>query len=209
VALVLTDSQAAFFGVAAGVLAWPFIRLARFLSPILVVLILVVSSLALVSVLELQSTDGFLTRALAVTGYPYDNLSGRMALLETRFGAIADHPLTGVGLGQIGKYVDYMTGTDSGIVSHFTPIGILAETGVLGLLAVSFILIAFLRIMWGNAALNLANNSGWLQLNEGLTMAFIGIMVFGLAHDIQTNRTLWLVLALIVSLKPACLSDER
>jgi len=76
----------------------------------------------------------------------------------------------------------------------------------LGLLAVSLALIAFLRIMRENTALDLDRNLGWLQLNEGLTMAFIGTIIFGLAHDIQTNRTMWLILALIVSLKPASLS---
>jgi O-antigen ligase len=205
-ALVLANSQGAYLATLVGVLAWPFIRLSKSLGPILVALVIVVSTIALASALEFQSPDSYISRTLSVIGYDTDRLPLRMALMKTRFQMIADHPIIGVGLGQAGKYTDYLTGRNESVGSHFTPVGILVETGVLGLLAVSVIMIAFLRIMKENTTLNLDRDSGWLQLNEGLTVAFIGMYVFGLAHDIQTNRTMWLILALIVGLKPASLA---
>ena len=205
-ALVFADSQGAYLAVASGVLAWPFIRLSKRLSLILVVLVLVVSGIVLASVLEFQSPDSHLARMLSAIGYNPEQFPKRIALIESRFQAISDYPIIGVGIGQAGRYTDYLTGRDEGVVSHFTPVGILAETGILGLLAVSVTMMAFLRIMAENTRLDLDGDSGWLQLNEGLTIAFIGMYVFGLAHDIQTNRTLWLILALIVSLKPASFS---
>jgi|GEM_PF-6831539 len=200
-ALVLADSKMAYLAVAAGVLAWSVIRVFKPLGPILVIFIIVVSSIALSSALAFQDPNSVLAHMLPVRDW-----SARMGLLEAHLQTIYDHPIIGVGLGQLGEYVSYMTGDNQVVDSHYTQVGIVAETGVLGLLAVSLALIAFLRIMRENTALDLDRNLGWLQLNEGLTMAFIGTIIFGLAHDIQTNRTMWLILALIVSLKPASLS---
>ena len=197
-ALVLADSKGAYLAVAAGVLAWPVIRVSKPLGPILVIFVVLVSSIALFTPLAFQDPGSFLTRVLPVRDW-----SGRMGLLNSHLQVLSDHPIIGVGLGRLGEYVCYMTGDDQVVDSHYTQVGIGAETGVLGLLAVSLALIAFLRIMRENTALDLDRNLGWLQLNEGLTMAFIGMIIFGLAHDVQTNRTMWLILALIVSLKPA------
>lgn len=206
-ALVLADSQGAYLAVVAGVLAWPFIRLSKRLGPILVSFVLLASILAPVGALAFSITPGsILNRALNLIGYEQSRIAGRLALMEIRFQTVSDHPITGVGIGQAGKYLDYVTGGLEDTASHFTALGILTELGLSGLLAVSIVLVGFLRIMRENTNLNLDRDSGWLQLNEGLTIAFIGMLSFGLTHDIQTNRTVWLILALIVSLKPAFLS---
>jgi hypothetical protein len=206
-ALVLTDSQGAYLAVAAGVLAWPFIRSSKHFGPILVIFVLLVSILAPVGALASGiNPNSILNRALNLIGFEQSRISGRLALMEIRFQTISDHPITGVGIGQAGKYTAYVTGSVEGAASHFTALGILTEMGLLGLLAVSIVLAGFLRIMRENTNLNLDRDSGWLQLNEGLTIAFIGMLIFGLTHDIQTSRITWLILALIVSLKPAFLS---
>jgi len=206
VALALADSQGAYLGVAAGVFTWLYIRISKRLRPLFVIFNLLVLSIVVASALGYQDPDAILTRALTSIGFEQRRIPARLALLDNQFRTTSDNPITGVGIGQVGPYVAYLSGTDKASASHVTPLGILAETGILGILAVSMILVALLRVMRENATLKLAKDSGWGQLNEGLTIAFIGMLVFGMTHDVQTNRTMWLIMALIVSLKPAFLS---
>jgi hypothetical protein len=206
VALVLADSQGAYLAVTAGVFTWIYLRVSKRLRPLLMICILLVLSIVVAGALNSPDPDAFLNRALASIGFEQSRIPARLALLNARFQTISEYPITGVGIGQAGKYVAFSSGTDEASASHVTPLGIFAETGVLGILAVSIILITLLRIVRENVTLNPAQDTGWVQLNEGLIMAFIGMLVFGMTHDIQTNRTMWLIMTLIVSLKPALLS---
>lgn len=205
-ALVLTDSQAAYLGVMAGLVAWPLLMLSKRLSPWLVIAVMLISSLVIVSVVELQTSNSVLERGLVAIGYKSTRIPKRLALLESRLQTIEQRPLTGVGVGQIEQYVLETTAVDHAAGAHFTPLEIVAETGLLGLSAVALIVLAILQIMQANMRLPFPPGSGWLPIHHGLTMALVGLLVFGLAHDIQTSRTLWLILTLIVGQKRAFLA---
>jgi hypothetical protein len=206
-ALIMADSQGAILALVSGLLAWPFVRLSRRIGPILVVAVLLVSILAPIAAVSFSTNPGsVLSNGLNLIGFEQSRISGRVALIRLRFETISEHPFVGIGIGQAGKYTEYVTAGADDAASHFTALAILTETGVLGLLAVLVVLMVFLGIMLENTKLDLGKESGWLQLNEGLTLAFIGMLVFGLTHDVQTSRTLWLVLALLVAFKPAFLS---
>jgi hypothetical protein len=206
VALVFADSQGAYLAVAAGVLAWPYFSGPKRLRPIWVISFLVVLSIAVGSTLGFQAPGALFNRALTSIGFEQRRIPERLALFSGQLQMVSDHLITGVGIGQAGPYAAALAGSDEGTGSHLTPLGIFAEVGLLGILAVSMILVALLAIIRENMRLNPARDSGWRQLNEGLIIAFIGMLVFSLTHDVQTNRTMWLIMALLVSLKPAFLS---
>jgi hypothetical protein len=215
VALVFADSQGAYLGVAAGVLVWLYFRASKRLRPLLVISFLVVLSIAAGSALGFQAPDALLNRGLTSIGFEQRRIPDRLALLDSQVRMVSDHLITGVGVGQAGPYAAALEGSDHAAGTHFTPLGIFAEVGLLGMLAVLMILVALLAIIRENLKLNpvqdfgsarSAFRTGWSQLNQGLIIAFIGMLVWGLTHDVQTNRTMWLIMALIVSLKPAFLS---
>jgi O-antigen ligase len=145
-------------------------------------------------------------RGLVAIGYQSARVPRRIELLKERLETITAHPITGVGIGQIKTY-SIETEADTVHGAHFTPLEIIAETGVLGLMAVIIIILVYLRFLQENTAFALSRDSGWLQLSEGLVIALIGILVYGLTHDVQTNRTMWLILALIVGFKRAYLAQ--
>ena len=126
----------------------------------------------------------------------------RVDMIESRLRAIVMYPLTGVGLSKAPLSHDPLSFV-APHGNHFTILGIALETGLFGLIAVGTIFVTYLGIMRRNASLPLSGYPVWRGLNEGLTMAFIGFVIFGLTHDVQTNRTMWLVASLAICFWPA------
>jgi len=201
-ATYLSDSQGAFLALVVGLVVWPLIRASRDLGPSLAILVMVTAVPLIVAVSQIEAVGQTLQQILVAIGYEGSGakFDARVDMIGSRLRGILEHPVTGVGLS---KARLSHTGFTNPHGSHFTILGITLETGVLGLAAVGTIFVAYLGIMRRNARLPLHAYPEWRALNEGLTMAFIGFLIFGLTHDVQTNRTMWLVATLTLCFQPA------
>lgn len=206
ISLYLTESQGAYLAVIAGLMAWFVFRLSKQAGPLLLLAVFVMSLMSPIIVRDFLDSHGILAQGLAAIGYETDRVPKRLALLESQFRIISNDPINGIGIGQAYSFSVATGEYEAG--SHFTVLGIIMETGFLGLIAVTVICLTFVKTAWDLANLNLTADSGWLQVYQGLLMGFIGLLVYGLTHDIQTNRTLWLILALLVAFKPAFVSNQ-
>jgi len=201
-ATYLSDSQGAFLAVVVGLVVWPLIRVSRDWGPALAILVMVTAVPLIVAVSQLDFVGETVEQVLTAIGYEGSGakFAARVDMIDSRLRAIVANPVTGVGLSKARLSHSGFTNPHG---SHFTILGITLETGALGLAAVGAIFVAYLGIMRRNARLALHAYPEWRAVNEGLTMAFIGFLIFGLTHDVQTNRTMWLVATLTVCFQPA------
>jgi hypothetical protein len=210
IGVYLTDSQGAYLAVLAGLAIWPIIRVARHWGPAFPILVMVLAVPMIVAVSQVDAVGQFVEQVLGAIGYEAGGrkFSARLDMIGSRFRAIMQHPWTGVGLSKAPLSHDPLSFV-APHGSHFTILGITLETGVLGLAAVGIIFMTYLGILRSNARLPLDSYPTWRGLNEGLTMAFVGFIIFGLTHDVQTSRAMWLVASLGVCFLPAFESAAR
>jgi hypothetical protein len=208
VAVYLTDSQASYLAVLAGLAVWPLIRSARNWGPSLPLLVMVLAVPLIVGVAQVESVSRLVEQVLGTIGYEAGGtkFQARVDMIESRLRAILMHPITGVGLAKAMLSHDPLSAI-AAHGTHFTILGIALETGLLGLAAVGLIFVTFLGILRKNASLPLGSYPAWRALNEGLNMAFVGFLIFGLTHDVQTNRLMWLVATLTICFRPAFESE--
>lgn len=208
VAVYLSDSQASYLAVLTGLALWPLIRASRNLGPSLSLMVMVVAVPLILAVGQFESVQQLMHQVLSTIGYEASatKFGARVDMIESNLRAIQMHPLTGVGLSKTILAHDPLSAI-AAHGNHFTILGIALETGVVGLAAVGLIFVTFLGVMRQNASLPLGEYPAWRALHEGLTMAFVGFVVFGLTHDVQTNRLMWLIAALMVCFKPAFESE--
>jgi hypothetical protein len=209
-AVYLSDSQGAYLALLVGLMAWPVVRMSRNWGPSLALLVMVVAVPLIVAIAEVEAVARTVEEGLGLIGYEAGGrkFMARVDMIESRLRAIMMHPLTGVGLSKATLSHDPLSPI-AAHGSHFTFLGITLETGLLGLAAVGTIFLTYLGILRANARLPLGGYPAWRGVNEGLTIAFIGFIIFGLTHDVQTNRTMWLVAALAVCFRPAFESESR
>jgi hypothetical protein len=207
-AVYLTDSQGAYLAVLVGLAIWPLIRSARNWGPSVALLVMVVAVPLIVAVAQVEAVSRAVEQVLGAIGYEAGGtkFTARVDMIESRLRAIMLHPITGVGLAKAMLSHDPLSAI-AAHGSHFTVLGIALETGLLGLAAVGLIFVAFLGVLRRNAALPLGSYPAWRALNEGLVMAFVGFLIFGLTHDVQTNRVMWLVATLALCFRPAFESE--
>jgi hypothetical protein len=208
VAVYLSDSQGSYLAVLLGLAVWPLIRVSRNWGPSIALLVMVVAVPLIVGVTQIESLGHVIEQVLELIGYETSGtkFGARVDMIESRLRAILMNPITGVGLSKAILSHDPLSAI-AAHGTHFTILGIALETGLLGLAAVGLVFVTYLGIIRKNASLPLGAYPIWRSLNEGLTMAFIGFMVFGLTHDVQTNRVMWLMATMGVSFRPAFESE--
>jgi hypothetical protein len=123
--------------------------------------------------------------------------SMRLTILEDAKHMIAEYPVTGSGLGSMLLYQEKTHGKAVNIIDC-TPLWLLVETGVIGLLAFAAFYVQSARTMY----------AGWKQdegfnraLHLGIIAAMIGFTLMSLFHEILYTRFVWVLLGLGLTLR--------
>lgn len=122
----------------------------------------------------------------------------RLVLARFAFELVAQHPVTGVGLGTMYLWTYEEIGREnpsSNLSAHNTFLTLWAETGTLGLACFVWILVTtFLQVR--RNYLNAASSYDQ-AVSAGLAVALLSLLVMGLTFDAERQRHLWLIIALI------------
>jgi O-antigen ligase len=122
------------------------------------------------------------------------SLAQRLESLEGGFDLFLQHPLFGAGLGAFVQ--EHAAETGIALVIHSTPVWLLAELGLIGLLA-----FAVPALLLFGAALKRSPNDSAAMLMV-LILTVFGVM--SLAHELLYQRSLWLLLGVCL----ACTKPE-
>jgi O-antigen ligase/polysaccharide polymerase Wzy-like membrane protein len=133
----------------------------------------------------------------------YGSLYERSVIWQVGFQMFLDRPLTGIGKGNYyAAYFDYVdaVAADLGYLkprgAHSTPVQVLAETGLLGLLTFGgVVVIGLLGLQQAQRALGARERLAALGL-EGFELGAYGFLVTALFLNNNFPRYLWILLAL-------------
>ena len=202
--LALTQSQGAWIGLGAGLVLLALPKLfggTRRMRQLMVLSFagLVAIGLFLLSgypILSLPGADYASTLA-GMAGYEIERFPQRLLVLNLHRSAWFSSPVFGVGIGGLKMVTAWQTGGELARGAHTAMMGVVAETGLVGLLAVALLGIAIVK----RSVFNLRRETGrWLPLAIGLAATFIAQQVYGLGHDVRGEKHLWLMLALILGI---------
>lgn len=120
----------------------------------------------------------------------------RLTILEIAASMAAAHPIVGVGFGAFEKtFDDYRGGhlsTQSARSAHNTPLRMLAETGIIGLLAGTIFVISLLRQLYHGFRATVSLY--WKTLFFGLSVAVLAYLLLSLALDQLTDPPFWVII---------------
>jgi hypothetical protein len=109
------------------------------------------------------------------------------------------HPLFGAGLGAFIE--SFSREHERELVIHSTPIWLLAETGIAGLVIFAMPFVAIMKSELGRRAKpDLASRA--------IILTLVGFVVMGMAHDMMYQRSLWLLLGAAMFIRPAIPRQE-
>jgi len=128
-------------------------------------------------------------------------LQGRLTIWREVWPVIQTHPVVGAGFGTFRFVTEAELGLEGGAEAHNTPLGIWAEIGPLGLLAILWLTAAVIRDLM--RAYRASRGTPTRGLVLGLTAAAVALAVDSLSQNIQRHRHLWVLLALIAVLTQA------
>ena len=201
--VVFTQQRGAWLAVLAQTLALPFVLSRssslnprwRLVAAVLVVVL--VASIGAIAYLRPEVTTPVIERLRSLSS----DLSGRTALWGAAAELTKERPLLGWGLGSFASAYDQIhppfardswrfRGTAHSLYFH-----VLAERGVLGLLALGALMWALLRGLREATATRLARYDG---LGRGLTISLVGFLVYGLVQYVIYLKNIeflsWLLL---------------
>lgn len=131
---------------------------------------------------------------------PNNSLIERVRLWGATFRMMRDHPIFGTGLSGFQHYIDqYRNGiyTEDLIYPHNIVLNFWTETGLLGVLAMAWIVVQAVRTAWSGWRAGVA---AWSPLQLGVLLMLIGIVVHGLVDVPYWKNDLslefWVLLAL-------------
>jgi hypothetical protein len=187
VAMFFSYSQTSFASLAVGVLVFAALGLRQWssrLAPAAVVL--------LVGAL-------FLAHPPQAPASPIlaDATSGRGKLIKDGLRIALDHPLQGVGIGGFRKAEAErlgLTGPNPRIASHTTPVTVAAETGIVGLALLAWLVVAAILIPFRRIGPSLRDQASFAL---GLTLVAIGVHSLGY-NALFEDPLAWGALALVV-----------
>ncbi len=123
----------------------------------------------------------------------------RMLLIKDAWSMFLESPVFGVGIGNYGPYVNQkvfrsiINVVDFGTVNN-VPMEVLAESGILGFLALGLVFFGFLKGTW--KGLNKANSPLLSALLIGLIASFFGLSVQYLTYSPFYGEWTWFMLGL-------------
>lgn len=205
VAVVLTFSRGAFVGFGLVMVAMVALRYVRFSQLALVGAAMVVLLFAFpqlgTRLSSLEAIGGFFVEEQGLTSAD-TSVQSRLAENLTAIAVFADHPIIGVGPGQFSSYYREYAVEVGGVIraedrqAHNLYLGMAADAGVLGLIALLAILGITLfdlrraRSRWITARPELAD------IATGLSLAVVTYMATGLFLHLSYARYFWLVMAI-------------
>jgi len=202
-ALIFSQSQGAWIGMAIGVgllLAPRLFGNTRVLRILLVISFvgLIFTGLFLLSGIPLSSLPGFDlgVRLAAMSGYELERVPLRIGTLVIHRTIWLEHPWIGVGVGGVKPYMALLAHSERAVGAHTVPVGVAAETGLVGLVAIFLLGVA---VLWRSLEI-LRKSTPWLPVAIGATSAFIGLLTFSMSHDIRGEKNLWVIMAFILSI---------
>jgi len=108
------------------------------------------------------------------------------------FQLFREHPLFGVGLGDVAATWEYEI--------HNSYIALLAETGIVGFSTFLALIVYVLRTAWRNIGLVRRWRSEWTWVARGAFVAFLLELGFGIMHIVHRSRHLWFLIGLILAM---------
>lgn len=144
---------------------------------------------------------------------PNNSLAERYRLWGATLRMLRDHPIFGTGLSGFARSVDpYRQGsfTEQLIYPHNIALNFWTETGLLGLVAFGWILMAGLRLTWRAWH---AAGAAWRPIELGIFLALVGIIVHGLVDVPYWKNDLsaefWILLGVAWAGARLTAADER
>jgi O-antigen ligase len=214
VAFVLTESRGGLFG--AGVALGVAVLVAGRLRARAVALVLVAIALALVYYVEFAPA----TLQQRITQVSAQNSAGRSDEWSLALRMAENHPFEGVGLGNFPVLEPSYTTTSidllkvryalQNLVVHNTYLEILAELGFVGLILFIGALSGVLRgARRGITRLDLLGDTSTSYLVRGLVAGVAGLLTAYFFGSAEYEKTLWLLLGLLVAIPAALRSEEE
>jgi O-antigen ligase len=117
--------------------------------------------------------------ALENPNYAWGSLTSRRRLWGITLQMLRDHPIFGPGMAAFGHAIDpYRNGfTEQLIDPHFIILNFWTETGLLGVVAFTWIMIQAFIVSWRGWR---RASAGWRPLHLGVTLALVAVVVHGL-----------------------------
>jgi O-antigen ligase len=123
----------------------------------------------------------------------------RTGAMHAGFRMIAENPVTGIGLGTFLDRSTQYGDTLSPLVAHNMFLHVTAESGVLGLAAMLFLIVSSLASLGAAERLSGAGSSVF-YLARGFRVSYVVYLVCGLFGSIQLNQSFWFMPAASVFL---------
>jgi O-antigen ligase len=123
----------------------------------------------------------------------------RMLLMKDAWAMFLESPLIGVGIGNFGPYANQRVFRSTTIVADFgtannVPLEVLAESGILGFLALVLVFLSYLRGVW--QGMKSAKSHFLSSLLAGLAAGFLGLSFQYLTYSPFYGEWTWFLLGL-------------
>lgn len=162
---------------------------------------LTIGAAIVIGIAQMPVVTGWLRSAAAVNwAIALSPSTSDLARWDTILGGLAQfygHPIFGAGLG---TFIADRASAGTPIVIHSTPIWLLAEMGLVGLLA---FLVPAVRIFWAEWRRPDNDDAGKL-----LVLLFVAFAVVSLLHDMLYQRAIWLLLGAALAFVPQPLRTD-
>jgi O-antigen ligase len=210
--IMLTFSRGAFLGLLVSALVMIAVRLVKF--GYLVVGIAVLAAFLVVAPSyrdRILSIEGVSTVLSQENGATDSSVEGRFTENAAAIAAFIDHPIAGVGPGNFSlHYRDYADVAPANVRSgeraaHNLYLGVAAETGVLGLIAVLGVFAVTLRELL--RGLKRSDDAAGKMIAASFVVAVIGLMVTGVFLHFAFIRYFWLFMALAAAAAKVALPE--
>lgn len=220
VAIFYTESRGGLVGLAASILVAPF--LAGRVRPWVISLIFITGA-AGIAYYTLVATPDSLAR---LTEFNPGGSTGRTDLWTVALQISADHPTVGIGAGNFPTVEpSYAIQTnlirpdlvvDARKIVHNTYLNVLVELGIVGVVALSIVIVSILVLAWqAIAAARRIGEEDVEMLGRGFLIGFLGMLVAFIFISAQYEKQLWLFIGFaaalsgIVARRREALSEPR
>lgn len=210
--LILTVSRGGYIALAVSIIVVSLFLVKKIIKPkniAIILIILVIIGLVSVRFLNLDNAfEKFKEHALAIFyGASYNE---RVYTFEQAQIIWQQNPIIGQGPGSFGPYLSahpYVTPPEGWNIVNNEPLELLAETGILGLLAI--IVIALILIFRTIKAIRKANNPYLKAIAIGLLAAFLGVVVQYQTFSILYITHIWFLIGLMVAVQNIILIKNK